>query len=217
MPRSRSRPSAAGQALRIASICAGGSGARAARCACSAFAIGWRPCASAASCRLSASWPEAGADLRQHAQPLDRPAARRQHAAPGDEQLAAVRQRRDRLHQPLAEGGAADHHAAAAVGQRGGQDLGGAGGAAVHHHDDRHVLGQLAGARIARCAIASGSRPAVIATTPGRQQAVGRRDRLAQQPAAIAAQVQHDAVRAGAGPARPCSIAAAQMRSRCCG
>ena len=87
---------------------------------------------------------EAGADLRQHAQALDRPAARRQHAAPGHEQLAAVRQRGDRLHQPLAQGGAADHHAAAAVGQRGGQDLGGAGGAAIHHDDHRHFLGQLA-------------------------------------------------------------------------
>ena len=41
--------------------------------------------------------------------------------------------------------------------------------------------------------VASGSRPAVIATIPAGSSASAARDRLAQQPAAVAAQVQHDA------------------------
>ena len=43
--------------------------------------------------------------------------------------------------------------------------------------------------------VASGSRPAVAATIPAGSRMSAARDRLPQQPAAIAAQVEHDALR----------------------
>ena len=148
--RSASRPSAAGQALRIASICAGGSGARAARSVSIASRIGCCPCASAASCRCSASSPRLVQTCGSTPSPwIGQPrgaSTRLQVTNSSPPSGSGV----DGLHQPLAEGRAADHHRAAAVGQRGGQDLRRAGGAAVDHHDHRHVLAPARPARSAR-------------------------------------------------------------------
>ncbi len=103
--------------------------------------------------------------------PWIRPAAGRQHAAPGDEQLAAVGQLADRLHQALAQRRAADHHGAALSGQRAGHDLGGAGRAAVDQHDHGLAGGHVVPVRRHSCA-ACGLRPAVVAMRPDR--AAGR-------------------------------------------
>ncbi len=176
------------------------------------------PCANAASCRSAASRPGAGADLRQHAEPLDRPAQRRQHAAPGDIQRPAVRQRQDGLHQTLPQRGAAHHHGAALVGQGGGQDFRGAGGAAIDQHHHRQAARDVLAIGAEHVRRPCGSRPVVQATTPCGSTA---------EAAAAAWPAPRRDCRAGpapgraradpAGPASPRRIAAASCRAGAAG
>ena len=117
-----------------------------------------------------------------------------EEAPDGEVERAAVLQRLDLLEDALAEGLLAHHGGAVVVAQRAGHDLGGAGRAAVNQHGHRDVGGDGAagGVQLLLRAVAPVGRDdqALVHEDAGHQPP------LLEQPAAVAAQVEHDALRA---------------------
>ena len=138
---------------------------------------------------------------------LDRAPRRRVVARRGELQARVVAERKDRLHRALAEGLRAHDGRALVVLQRAGDDFGGRRGAAVDQHDHRHLLdarrkvpeGILAAARVVLAArreahLRFGRPPVGVDDENVLRQERGRHgDRLVQQAARIAAQVEHEA------------------------
>ena len=139
-----------------------------------------------------------GAQRRHHPVRLQEIARRRNQPSPGHDQLAIVRQAQHGLHGALAVGRAADHDGASGILERGGHDLGGRGGAAVDQHHERGARGDA----VAR----GGEILAARRMAPDRRydravmdEQIGEADRLVEQPAGVAAQIEDDAGEAPAG------------------